>query len=168
MSGRQGRDDLGLHRENGGLLLRPELRYMDLALLARETPRLMPYRPQFETEATPDGYTDEEFVYVFNDANTPALGVLLSPGQTSLNIPLQLQADAPEHIIRSIQIGNPQSNLGVRFRDPFDNYISESGSDDFVSSYAFGSSAGDNGQVLEPEISCPRGSVFLIDIANIG
>jgi hypothetical protein len=127
----------------------------------------MPYRPQYETTPTPDGYSDEEFVYTFDFTNTPALGVLLSPGQTSLNIPLQLQADGSEHIIRSIQIGNPQSNLGVRFRDPFDNYINESGPDQFVPSFSYSSPDGDNGSVLEPEIPCPPGACFLIDIANV-
>jgi hypothetical protein len=129
---------------------------------------LMPYRPQYETAETPPGYEDEEFVYVFNPDNTPALGVLLSPGQSSLNIPLALQADASEHIIRSIQIGNPQSNLGVRFRDPFDNYITESGPGEFVPSFSFSSPNGDSGSVLEPEIPCPPGAVILIDIANVG
>jgi hypothetical protein len=127
----------------------------------------MPYHPQYETVPTPEGYEDEEFVYVFNPENTPALGVLLSPGQSSLNIPLQLQADGSEHIIRSIQIGNPQSNLGVRFRDPFENYITESGVGEFVPSFSFSSPDGDNGSVMEPEIVCPPGAAILIDIANV-
>jgi hypothetical protein len=140
---------------------------VDLGLHGWKAPRLMPYRPQYETTPTPEGYEDEEFVYVFNPENTPALGVLLSPGQSSLNIPLQLQADGSEHIIRSIQIGNPQSNLGVRFRDPFENYITESGVGEFVPSFSFSIPDGDNGSVLEPEIPCPPGAAILIDIANV-
>jgi hypothetical protein len=126
----------------------------------------MTYRPQFDYPSPPPGYEDEDFEYVFNDANTPALGVLLASGQTSLSIPLLMQNDAPEYLIRAIQVGNPQALLGIRFRDGFLNPISDP--DQFVSSWAFASSQGNNGAVTEPELQCPGGAAILIDIANLG
>jgi hypothetical protein len=122
----------------------------------------MPYRPQFDFCDTPEGYYDVDFEYVFTPQSTPQLGVTLAPGETSLNIPLQLQTDAPEYLIRQIQIGTPQAALSVQFRDAFDNFLS----DDFVPSWCFASSAGNNGAIQEPEIPCPRGAVILINLLN--
>jgi hypothetical protein len=127
----------------------------------------MPYHPQFSYPPTPEGYTDEEFVYVFNSASMEQLGVILLPGQSSLNIPLQLQADGSEFHVREIQIGNAQAALGVRFRDPEENYINESGSGQFVSSVFYSSPSGDSGAILEPEMVCPSGAAVFIDVANL-
>ena len=48
-------------------------------------------RPQFAFKDAPEGYEDQDFVYVFDASNTPALAQVLAPGQSILNIPLQLQ-----------------------------------------------------------------------------
>ena len=127
----------------------------------------MPYCPQFNYPPTPEGYTDEDFVYVFNSASMQQLGAILQPGQTSLNIPLQLQADGSEFHVREIQIGNPQVALGVRFRDAQENYINESGAGQFVGSFFYSSPSGDSGAILEPEMVCPSGGAVFIDIVNL-
>jgi hypothetical protein len=121
----------------------------------------MPYRDQYDF-CTPEGFEDEDFEYVFNFQNTPALAAPIAPGQTSLNIPLQLQSDAP-YMIRAIQVANPQSVLSIRFRDAFEQFLS----DDFVPSWCYASTQGDNGAVQEPELPCPAGSVILVDLKNV-
>jgi hypothetical protein len=123
----------------------------------------MPYRPQFDFCDTPEGYYDVDFEYVFNFENTPALGTVLAAGEMALDIPLQLQTDAPEYLIREIQIGSPQAALSVRFRDAFENYMSE----DFIPSWCYASTQGNNGMVQEPEWPCPRGGTILIDLLNV-
>jgi hypothetical protein len=128
----------------------------------------MPYRPQFDFCDTPEGYRDEDFEYVFTPDTTPALGTVLLSGQVLLGIPLQLQTDAPEYLIRQIQIGTPSEALSVRFRDAFENYISESGPGEFIPSWAYASTQGNNGAIVEPEMVCPRGATILLDMANVG
>lgn len=131
----------------------------------------MPYLPQSVPFPTPDGWVDEDFVYYFDSTtNTPALGVVLAPGATNYNIPLQLQSDAI-FIIRSINVANPQQPLLIRFRDAFGHYLS----DDLVpvNNYASfqplaGSLPGIQGPVVELELLCPAGSQILVDLGNVG
>ena len=125
---------------------------------------------QFPYPDPPSGMQWEEFVYYFDSTNTPGLSTPLVVGQTLLNIPLQLQSDAP-FIIRGIQVNDPQQFLGLRFRDAFGRFLS----DDFVPSYNYSSFQPLNGSLpgiafvlVEPGLACPKGSVILVDLANIG
>lgn len=119
----------------------------------------------------PTGMMWEEFEYNFDPTNTPILNTQLLPGQTLLNIPLVLQSDAV-FFIRAIQVNDPQQSLGVRFRDAFGRYLSSP--DTFVPSFTYSSPQPLNGSLpgisvvlIEPPLECPKGSVILLDIANI-
>lgn len=127
----------------------------------------MSYRPQFPFK-TPPEYQDKDFVHYFDQTNTPQLNNALSlaVGATVLGIPLVFEADAP-FTWRGIKINGP-SNFAVRFRDPYNNYLS----DDFVQiplqdgpqeTSIWGSLVVD----LEPQIRCPLGTQILVDIKRI-
>lgn len=125
---------------------------------------------QFPFPDPPEGYAWEEFEYSFDSTNTPALATQLATGQSLLNIPLALQSDAP-FLWRGIQVYFPQQFLGLRFRDAFGRFLS----DDFVPSSAYSSFQSLNGSLpgigivlVEPGLECPKGSVILLDLANIG
>lgn len=81
------------------------------------------YRPQFAYAPPQQGIVEEEFEYYFDPTNTPALKLTLQPGQQYLNIPLTTQNDA-DFLWRGIQCSGP-GNVGVRFHDPYGNYMSD-------------------------------------------
>jgi len=121
----------------------------------------MPYRPQF-AYPTPPGFTDEEFVYSFDRSNTPSLTPGLLPGQSFLNVPLQLEKDV-EYRIRSIEVIDPSGVLGVRFRDAFGTHLTYGGV--WVPAGVFTKSG--PGLALEPELFCPAGSSLMVDVTNL-
>jgi hypothetical protein len=127
------------------------------------------YRPQFAYPAAPEGWEDQEFEYWFDLSNLPAFQIALLPGQEIPNIVLQLQRDA-EFRWRAVQVSNPGSFLGLRFRTPDGVYLQ----DDYAPMENFsgfpGAVAGIPGGepvALEPEIVCPAGSAILLDAKNL-
>ena len=78
-------------------------------------------RPQFPYP-TPRDCTDEDFGYIFNSNNVPALGTSITAGSQLLNIPLLLDSDAP-FLWRAIAL--EASLLMVRFKEPAGNYLSQ-------------------------------------------
>ena len=129
----------------------------------------MSYRPQFAYPAAPEGWEDQEFEYWFDLSNLPAFQIALLPGQEIPNIVLQLQRDA-EFRWRAVQVSNPGSFLGLRFRTPDGVYLQ----DDYAPMENFsgfpGAVAGIPGGeplALEPEIVCPAGATLLLDVRNL-
>ena len=129
----------------------------------------MSYRPQFAYPAAPEGWEDQEFEYWFDLSNLPAFQIALLPGQEIPNIVLQLQRDA-EFRWRAVQVSNPGSFLGLRFRTPDGVYLQ----DDYAPMENFsgfpGAVAGIPGGepvALEPEIVCPAGAAILLDAKNL-
>ena len=125
------------------------------------------YRPQFPN-SVPPGYQDKEFVHYFDQTNTPQLNNALSlaAGATLLQIPLQLQGDAP-FTLRGIVVNGP-GNFALRFKDPYGNYLS----DDFIpiplrDGLEETSVFGQNVVEFEPEIPCPLGSIVFVDVKRI-
>ena len=127
----------------------------------------MSYRPQFPFR-TPPQFQDKDFVHYFDQTTVPLFNTALSlaAGGIILNIPLQLQADAP-FSIRGIKVNGP-ANFAVRFRDPYGNYLSEGFipiplRDGPEETGVYGSNVVD----FEPEIGCPVGSIIFVDIKRI-
>jgi hypothetical protein len=133
------------------------------------------YRPQF-AYSTPPGCRDEDFIHYFDSSNVPLLASDVN-GLTISNIPLPLDRDAPFYwrgikvALRTtsggVAFGDTEPNFSVKFRDVYDNDLS----DDLVPAveYAFPMNPllGTNFLVkgppvpLEPEIYCPPGGVIL-------
>lgn len=127
----------------------------------------MSYRPQFPFSVPPDTQ-DKDFVHYFDQTNTPQLNNALSlaVGATILQIPLQLEGDAP-FTIRGIKVNGP-ANFAIRIKDSFGNYLS----DDFVpipqeygpeETSVFGSNVVD----FEPAFTCPLGSIVFVDVKRL-
>ena len=126
----------------------------------------MTWRPQFPYPPPPEGWEDVEFEYWFDLSSLPALQSVLAPGEEILNIVLQLQRDA-EFRWRGVQVSNPGSFFGLRFRTPDGVYLE----DDYAPMENFsgfpGAVAGIPGGeplALEPEVVCPAGSTSLLDV----
>ena len=126
---------------------------MDQAL----TPGQNILRPQFAFKEAPEGFEDEDFVYVFDASNTPALVQALAPGESILNIPLQLQSDA-EFIVRGIEVFDTSGLAQIRLRTPQGDYLQS----DWTPALDY---AG-HPVPVEPAIPCPAAGVWLLDVAN--
>jgi hypothetical protein len=128
----------------------------------------MGYRPQFAYPPAPGNCRDEEFEYYFDRTNTPGLAVTLTPGQQQNNIPLVLDKDAV-FLCRGIKIGNPSSVLGVQFKDPSGNPLSDNyePAADYSGFSAQSVQPGAPPRALEPEIECPAGAALLLNIKDI-
>ena len=122
----------------------------------------MPYRDQYDF-CTPEGFEDEDFEYVFNFQNTPALAAPIAPGQTSLNIPLQLQTDSA-FIARGLRIFS-ETLAPVQLREPGGKYLSPDLPPLYQSYFTF-QAAGLMTVCFDDEIECPQGSVFLLYLTN--
>jgi hypothetical protein len=129
----------------------------------------MSYRPQLAYPPAPEGWVDEEFEYWFDFSNMPAFQTFLSPGEEILNMVMPTQRDA-EFRWRAIQVSNPGSFLGLRFRTPDGVYLA----DGFAPMENFSGFPGAAGGLpggapvaLEPEIVCPPGCVLLLDAKNL-
>ncbi len=128
----------------------------------------MGYRPQFAYPPAPGNCRDEEFEYFFDKTNTPGLAVTLTPGQTQNNIPLVLDKDSV-FLCRGIKIGNPSSVLGVQFKDPSGNQLS----DDYEPAADYSGFSGQSVQpgapprAMEPEIECPAGAALILNIKDL-
>ena len=114
-------------------------------------------RPQFAFKDAPEGYEDQDFVYVFDASNTPALAQVLAPGQSILNIPLQLQSDA-EFLLRGIEVFDLSGTAVMRLRTPNGDYVQS----DWTPALDY---AG-HPVPVEPAVPCPAAGVFLLDVAN--
>ena len=129
----------------------------------------MSYRPQFPYPPAPEGWVDEEFEYYFDVSILPVFQVPILPGQEIVGIVLQTQPDA-EFRWRAVQVSNPGSMLGLRFRAPDGAYLSE-GYVPMENFSGFPQAAagipGGGPVALEPEIVCPAASVVLLDVANL-
>jgi|FreactTroBogLake_1042271.scaffolds.fasta_scaffold47629_2 hypothetical protein len=128
----------------------------------------MPYRPQYAYPDPPDGQAEEDFVYYFDQTNTPALAGLTNNNPV-LRIPLQLQADAP-FILRGIQVSGNLGNVLVRLWDANDNPLSQTLQE--VDRMYAGSENGipPIGKLpvpFEPEMPCPAGGFLQIDVVLI-
>ena len=129
----------------------------------------MDYRPQFAYPPAPEGFEDEDFEYFFDFSNMPAFQSVLTPGEEILNMVMPTQRDA-EFRWRGIQVSNPGSFVGLRFRTPDGVYLQE----DYAPMQNFSGFAGAAGGIpggapvaLEPEIVCPPGVVLLLDAKNL-
>lgn len=122
----------------------------------------MSYRPQYAYPPPPPGWKDEEFEYIFDVADTPALAIL-----PSYRIPLQLQQDA-EYRFRAFQISGNTGKLLVRFWSPDGFILSQVQiENDLAYSAAVGPSpVGKLPVPLPDEIVCPPGAALLIDVAS--
>lgn len=116
------------------------------------------YRPQFPFCPAPAGYRWEPVIYAFDTTNTPALSVLLNPGEETDNIPLLLDSDADFYWCGTRFLF---SGLDVQLKDPFtaplmdDAEVPELEADSAMPT------------VLEPlGCFCPKGSAILIRIAK--
>ena len=114
-------------------------------------------RPQFAFKNAPDGYEDQDFVYVFDASNTPALAQGLASGESILNIPLQLQSDA-EFIARGIEVFDTSGLAMLRLRTPSGDYMQS----DWTPALDY---AG-HPVPVEPAIPCAAAGVFLLDVSN--
>ena len=128
----------------------------------------MSYRPQYAYPEPPEGFVEEDFVYYFDQTNTPSLGKV-PINQPISRVILQLQADAPFKL-RGIQVSGNAGNLLLRFWDAHDNPLSQ------VMIEADRSYSGsENGAqpigrlpvVVEPEILCPAGGFLQVDLMLI-
>jgi hypothetical protein len=122
------------------------------------------YRPQF---VFPLAEGEEEFRYFFDQSNTPGLAsvVPIAPGAMAPDITLPLQPDAP-FLLRAVAIVAPPT-FTPRLKDPDGNFLV----DGFIQEWdVFVPSgiliAGFQPIVMEPEIPCARGSVFLLYLQN--
>jgi len=128
----------------------------------------MSYRPQFAYPDPPNGWAEEDFIYYFDQANTPALAGLTNNNPV-LRIPLQLQTDAPFKL-RGIQVSGNLGNLYIRLWDTNDNPLSQmlievdrsyGGSEQSLNP------VGKLPVVFEPEIPCQPGAVLMLDIVLV-
>ena len=129
----------------------------------------MSYRPQCAYPPAPPGWQDEEFEYSFDFSNMPAFQTVLAPGEEILNMVMALERDA-EFRWRAVQVSNPGSFLGLRFRTPDGVYMA----DDYAPMENFsgfpgaaGGLPGGDPVALEPEIVCAPGCVLLLDAKNL-
>ena len=129
----------------------------------------MTSRAQLAYPPAPEGWRDEEFEYSFDLSSNVAFATVLAPGQPILDMVLETERDA-EFRWRAIQVSNPGSFLGLRFRTPDGTYMAE----DFAPMENFSGFPGAQGGVpggmpiaLEAEIVCPPGSTILLDAANM-
>ncbi len=119
----------------------------------------MSYRPQFPLPGAPEGCTYEEFIYVFDQSNVPALaGLNLASGQVLLHIPLLLDDDAD-----FLWLGTKLSDspLGIRFETPWTEPLS----DDFVPCVLYAGSLVPT--MVEPLVECPAGGVISLSLKNV-
>jgi hypothetical protein len=126
-------------------------------------------RAQLAYPPPPEGWRDEEFEYSFDLSSNPAFQTVLTPGQQILDMVLQIERDA-EFRWRAIQVSNPGSLLGLRFRTPDGTYMS----DGYVPMENFSGFPGAQGGIpggmpvaLESEIVCPPGCTILLDAINM-
>jgi hypothetical protein len=123
------------------------------------------YRPQYAYPDPPEGFQEEDFVYFFDQSNTPPLGNV-PINQPISRVILQLQPDAPFNV-RAIQISGNAGNLLVRFYDAHDNPLSQ-----IMVEADRSYSGSENGAqpigrlpvVLEPEIRGPAGGFLQVDL----
>jgi hypothetical protein len=137
------------------------------------------YRPQF-AYPTPPGFRDQEFQFFYDSSILPQLDPQIGDPNPILSLPLTVDPDAPFYW-RGVKINNPLlGNYGLRFRDPFGNYLACSAlngnnsptptSDDFVPAWLAyvipspSSLAGGMPCIHEPEICCPAKSVVFVDL----
>jgi len=126
------------------------------------------YRAQFPF-LTPAGYRDEPYQYFFDNTSTPSLSLNLAVGQI-IDVPLQIEP-GPEFRWRGVTITPPGGIVvGVQFLDPVGNQLSN----DFQPAQFFQALnpdavtiGGKPGEVLEPEVSCPGGSVIIMRVQRL-
>ena len=126
------------------------------------------YRPQFPYP-TPAKFADADFDHYFDYLTVPLLNntTLASGGQVQ-NIPLTLQSDWPFYI-RGIQIKGANAAdpvVAVQFKDPFGNYLSEGHVPLDLAFSPDGTGLYFTNIVFEPELLCPAGGVFWLNIRN--
>ena len=115
------------------------------------------YRPQFPIADAPEGFEWVPVIYCFDQTNTPALGVSLTIGEQTDDIPLVLDSDADFYWMAT---RIPSTFLRVQLKDPFTDPLS----DDFVAAVLFAD--GEEPTALEaPGLHCPAGSSILIRLA---
>lgn len=127
----------------------------------------MIHRPQYVYPPAPPGYRDEDFNFYFDSFNTPALAQGIPAAATLPNIALHLHRDAP-FLWRGVKVFSDASSLGVEFRTPDGELMSDSYQPLFQSFFPSGFLlVGLSPVPLEPGIECPAGSVILLDLANL-
>lgn len=127
----------------------------------------MALRPQFSYAAPPAGYSEEDFVYSFDQTDLPILGTLVNPGDELRALVLQLQNDA-EFRLRAIEISGNTGSMQIRWYDAHGNFLSASvlEADRQYSGALNGSSpVGRLPVPVEPEIPCPAAGFLQIDIS---
>ena len=121
---------------------------------------LMSYRPQFALPPAPEGCTYEEFIYAFDDSNTPALIDIsnLPSGEQIIHIPLHLDGDA-DFLWLGTKIDG--TTLGVKFETPWTEPLS----DDYVPATLYAGNIVPT--VVEAAVECPAGSVISLSVKNL-
>jgi hypothetical protein len=131
------------------------------------------FRPQYAFAPAPSGFHDEDFVHTYNSINTPAFGLVA--GNVELrDIVLQLEPDAI-FLLRGLKIivDDPTFSFGYQFREPGGKFLSrdpvrlnQGYLGGVLLSFVTGAFAVSI-VPIEPEIECPPGGVFLLNILNV-
>ena len=142
------------------------------------------YRPQFVPPPTPKGFHDVDFVAYFDAVSTPFLGTIMQAGAEQLDVPLQLENDA-DFVLRGIRVvlfltterGAPAVPQ-VQFKAPDGSPLSSkfpAFPPLLLQSYTAGglivapAGAFEFPTVpIDPEVLCPAGSAFLMNVYNPG
>ena len=127
----------------------------------------MRYRGQFPYPSAPRGFKDEDFVYTFDSVDTLALAQPIPVGTVLRDIALRLHRDAP-FLWRGVKVLSDQAGLGVQFRGPDGDLLSETYEPIWQSFFPGGTIiAGFGVAPMEPEIECPLGAVVQVNLANL-
>lgn len=127
----------------------------------------MTYRGQSPYPPAPQGYRDEDFLFIFDGFNTPALAQNLPVARPIENIALALDRDAP-FLWRGTRFLTDQPGLGVRFRGPAGDLLTDGYEPIYQSFFPGGFPIVGFGVVPnEPGIPCPVGAIIILDLANL-
>jgi len=130
----------------------------------------MSYRPQYAYPSPPPSIVEEDFLALFDSTIIPILGVSLGANQVVNDIPLQFQRDAA-YSIRGVKLNVTASqDIGVAFKNAFNNPISESDQYIAATSYEanpFAALPGSTVVVFEPELPMPAGATMFLSFKNL-
>jgi hypothetical protein len=123
------------------------------------------YRPQFAHPGTPEGCSDQSFIYTFDSSNTPALATSIPNNAELQGVVLQLDSDAP---FFWYGMAFAQMNLLIRLLDPWGNYLEDSYTPmSFYVSPSLSNPVGQLNVIREPGIFCPMGGTVRLDFKNV-
>jgi hypothetical protein len=130
----------------------------------------MSYRPQYAYPSPQSSIVEEDFLALFDSTIIPILGQNIAGNQAVNDIPLQFQRDAA-YSIRGLKLNVTASeDIGVAFKNAFNNPISESDIYIAATSYEANPSAalpGSTVVVFEPELPMPAGATMFLSFKNL-